>query len=115
MKSMYKIFFVIGLVWTLTTVSYGQEKQREIAKHKVTKYTCTMHPEVVRNQPGKCPKCGMTLVKQMEPKEARQDRTKVKNNKGDTTKMNHGHRMHKDSMRRMDKKVLPDFGKMILK
>ncbi len=27
-----------------------------------TKYTCTMHPEVVMNKPGKCPKCGMDLV-----------------------------------------------------
>lgn len=26
-------------------------------------YTCPMHPEVVRNAPGTCPKCGMTLVK----------------------------------------------------
>jgi hypothetical protein len=25
-------------------------------------YTCTMHPEVISNKPGKCPKCGMTLV-----------------------------------------------------
>lgn len=27
-----------------------------------TRYTCTMHPEVVSGAPGKCPKCGMTLV-----------------------------------------------------
>ncbi len=26
-------------------------------------YTCTMHPEVVSDKPGKCPKCGMVLVK----------------------------------------------------
>jgi Cu(I)/Ag(I) efflux system membrane fusion protein len=26
-------------------------------------YTCTMHPEVVSDKPGKCPKCGMNLVK----------------------------------------------------
>lgn len=26
-------------------------------------YTCTMHPEVVQDEPGKCPKCGMDLVK----------------------------------------------------
>lgn len=26
-------------------------------------YTCTMHPEVITNKPGKCPKCGMNLVK----------------------------------------------------
>ncbi len=26
-------------------------------------YTCPMHPEIIRDKPGKCPKCGMTLVK----------------------------------------------------
>ena len=25
-------------------------------------YTCPMHPEIVTNQPGDCPKCGMHLV-----------------------------------------------------
>lgn len=25
-------------------------------------YTCVMHPEVIRDKPGKCPKCGMELV-----------------------------------------------------
>jgi multidrug efflux pump subunit AcrA (membrane-fusion protein)/rubrerythrin len=25
-------------------------------------YTCPMHPEVISDQPGKCPKCGMNLV-----------------------------------------------------
>ncbi len=28
-----------------------------------TIYTCVMHPEVQQGAPGKCPKCGMTLVK----------------------------------------------------
>ena len=27
-----------------------------------TKYTCSMHPEVVQDKPGDCPKCGMKLV-----------------------------------------------------
>ncbi|TDE29459.1 copper oxidase [Flavobacterium ranwuense] len=27
-------------------------------------YTCPMHPEIHANKPGKCPKCGMTLVKE---------------------------------------------------
>jgi hypothetical protein len=26
-------------------------------------YTCPMHPEVIRDKPGTCPKCGMALVK----------------------------------------------------
>ncbi len=25
-------------------------------------FTCPMHPEVVKDKPGNCPKCGMTLV-----------------------------------------------------
>ena len=27
-----------------------------------TQYTCPMHPEVVQDQPGTCPKCGMSLA-----------------------------------------------------
>ena len=32
------------------------------AKAGTTLYTCPMHPEVISDKPGKCPKCGMTLV-----------------------------------------------------
>ncbi|MDB5050937.1 MAG: hypothetical protein JWO30_4008, partial [Fibrobacteres bacterium] len=30
-------------------------------------YTCPMHPDVIKSTPGKCPKCGMKLVKAGEP------------------------------------------------
>ena len=30
---------------------------------KATIYTCSMHPEVTSDKPGKCPKCGMELIK----------------------------------------------------
>ncbi len=30
-------------------------------------YTCPMHPQIVRDAPGKCPICGMTLVKRETP------------------------------------------------
>jgi Cu(I)/Ag(I) efflux system membrane fusion protein len=26
------------------------------------RYFCPMHPEVISDEPGKCPKCGMDLV-----------------------------------------------------
>jgi hypothetical protein len=37
----------------------AREQEREKEKNR---YTCPMHPQVVTDHPGKCPKCGMTLV-----------------------------------------------------
>jgi hypothetical protein len=31
-------------------------------EHEQQKYTCPMHPEVITDHPGNCPKCGMKLV-----------------------------------------------------
>jgi len=38
------------------------------AKPANVQYTCTMHPEVISDKPGKCPKCGMTLVEKVDTK-----------------------------------------------
>jgi len=35
--------------------------QRGGASAAGTQYTCPMHPEIVRDEPGECPKCGMAL------------------------------------------------------
>lgn len=47
----------------LTLVSYAQSADSSIpaSQQKVLYYTCIMHPEVHVDQPGDCPKCGMTL------------------------------------------------------
>jgi Cu(I)/Ag(I) efflux system membrane fusion protein len=38
------------------------------AKHLDPKYVCPMHPQIVKDEPGSCPICGMDLVeKQMDP------------------------------------------------
>jgi Heavy metal binding domain len=42
---------------------YGAARKAQEKKQ----YTCAMHPEVVMDHPGNCPKCGMTLV-QMKSK-----------------------------------------------
>src|SRR6266536_1831205 len=36
---------------------------------KQAEYTCPMHPEIVRSEPGSCPICGMAL----EPRQATQE------------------------------------------
>ena len=62
------------------TTTFAQEKNKMAHPHQhmtKTKYTCTMHPEVVRNKPGKCPKCGMALVKMKKGKTAKMEGMKM--------------------------------------
>ncbi|MCS3529187.1 heavy metal translocating P-type ATPase [Chryseobacterium sp. JUb7] len=41
---------------------------------KTAKYTCPMHPEIIRDEPGDCPICGMDLVR-MPDKDEEEDET----------------------------------------
>jgi len=38
-------------------------KDSGLMKQTAVRYTCKMHPEITSDKPGKCPKCGMDLVK----------------------------------------------------
>src|SRR5213078_3785395 len=53
MKKLILLMFAMTAIFGATPV---------IAESTGQKYTCPMHPEVVMDAPGKCPKCGMTLV-----------------------------------------------------
>jgi hypothetical protein len=57
---------VVVLLFTLSCNS-GTPKPglKETAPVELTSvyYTCTMHPEIHSDKPGKCPICGMDLVK----------------------------------------------------
>ena len=41
---------------------YEHDYEHEQEQEKRQKYTCQMHPEVVMDHPGNCPKCGIKLV-----------------------------------------------------
>jgi hypothetical protein len=68
-----KMFFSIGLAMILVCMLSGRFSFAQTSKSKIPisrsdttvkyVYTCTMHPEVMSDKPGDCPKCGMTLVK----------------------------------------------------
>jgi Ni,Fe-hydrogenase III large subunit len=40
----------------------NEHQQEHAHENAATEYTCPMHPEIVRDEPGSCPKCGMDLV-----------------------------------------------------
>lgn len=42
-------------------LQHGKKTMGEDTPSDKRQYTCPMHPEVVRNAPGSCPKCGMAL------------------------------------------------------
>jgi len=62
---MKSVTIILSLLLLSTTgCKLNKEKQPPVATQtsKVV-YTCSMHPEIIRDKPGDCPICGMTLVK----------------------------------------------------
>jgi len=65
-----EILALIASAFSLLTITTAiaqhsdreHDHEQEQEQEKKQKYTCTMHPEVVTDHPGKCPKCGMKLV-----------------------------------------------------
>ncbi len=79
----YSIILIAGIVFAASSV-YAQEPEADkpAVEKKVVKYTCSMHPEVVQSEPGKCPKCGMDLVeKKCEKKESEKTHEHKKDDK----------------------------------
>ena len=68
MKTIILAFAV--LFASATTFAQAKHSHKHPHSLAATKYTCTMHPEVVMNKPGKCPKCGMKLVAMKSKKSA---------------------------------------------
>ena len=52
------------LRWRATILSYTLSALNGRSGHglRIMAYTCPMHPEIRRANPGKCPKCGADLV-----------------------------------------------------
>ena len=60
---------ILYLLAFLILVTLGACSQQEgaHAEGEATTYTCPMHPQIVRDEPGACPICGMDLVPVSQP------------------------------------------------
>lgn len=65
----YLWLFFIAIILIVAGTSCRQKKS-ETHTHDASEgkqlYTCSMHPEIIREKPGKCPICGMDLIKKEE-------------------------------------------------
>jgi predicted RNA-binding Zn-ribbon protein involved in translation (DUF1610 family) len=63
-----KSLFTLLMALAFATIGFAQDslmkKERMHEKmHEKMHYICPMHADVMQDHPGKCPKCGMDLVK----------------------------------------------------
>lgn len=78
------------LFTTVSTNSFAQQHKGMSSQSDSVMYTCPMHKDVMSHTLGKCPKCGMTLVKvagkkaeKTMGKDSQHPQSNSKNNKKD--------------------------------
>ncbi len=58
----YLLLFVAGLLIGYLLFSSPSDKANSNKEVSKTQYTCSMHPQIRQDKPGKCPLCGMDLT-----------------------------------------------------
>lgn len=58
----YSLFAIGGLLLGWLFFHSSDTQERSAQQSEVTIWTCSMHPQIRRNEPGKCPICGMDLI-----------------------------------------------------
>ena len=58
-------FFAISIIGIAIYLFALKSENHSEIEHQNEVYTCSMHPQIIRDKPGNCPICGMTLVKKV--------------------------------------------------
>lgn len=106
---------IIAVALILVAYSFAQaqdmngmkmKKKENTQKVQPTTYTCPMHPEIHAKKPGKCPKCGMNLVKE-KPKTVKESKMTTHNEMQISTKKNSDNKANTDT-KKTDNNVASD-------
>ena len=76
MNKYIKYGLILGLIAIVGSVIYFyaiKAEDHNASSHQNVVYTCSMHPQIIRDKPGNCPICGMTLVKKVTDNHAKED------------------------------------------
>jgi Cu(I)/Ag(I) efflux system membrane fusion protein len=66
----YSLLTIAVLTVGFTIYYFVEKSNNQTAHvHEEEVYTCSMHPQIIKNEPGNCPICGMTLVKKVSEKQ----------------------------------------------
>ena len=64
------VIFIIGIAFYFFVIKSSNHSEMG---HQDEVYTCSMHPEIIKDEPGNCPICGMTLVKKITENHSEED------------------------------------------
>ena len=97
-KILFPVILFVGILFITISVNEANGQtppKNKTVTNETVKYTCPMHPEIIKDMPGKCPKCGMELVVKKDKKKSgmmsdstvmKKDHTKMMQ---DTSSMKH--------------------------
>lgn len=63
MKQIFIILLLIVGIYAVSAQVKNPNTKVDSTSKTVEQYSCPMHPEIKSDKPGKCPECGMALVK----------------------------------------------------
>lgn len=76
MNKYIKYGLILGAIAIIGSAIYFYVIKPEVhdaSSHQNVVYTCSMHPQIIRDKPGNCPICGMTLVKKVTDNHSNED------------------------------------------
>ncbi|SHF63970.1 membrane fusion protein, Cu(I)/Ag(I) efflux system [Flavobacterium fontis] len=76
MNKYIKYGLILGIIAIIGSAIYFYVIKPEVhdaSSHQNVVYTCSMHPQIIRDKPGNCPICGMTLVKKVTDNHSNED------------------------------------------